>query len=74
MANTSLHDKLTKDENGNGVVGNVKLHECKDCVVHAEDVKRMVLQGLEGYIVSEKNGQILVCKRCEEQRIKEWNN
>ena len=70
---TSLHNKLTKDADGNGVVGNVQLHECKDCVVHAEGVKRMVLQGLEGYIVSEKNGQILVCKRTEEQRIKEWD-
>ena len=66
----SLHDKLQKDSNGNGAVGNVKLYECTNCVVHAEDVKKMVLQGLDGYIVSEKNGQILVCKRSEEQRIR----
>ncbi len=66
----SLHDKLQKDENGNGTVGNVMLYECNNCVVHTEDVKRIVLQGLDGYIVSEKNGQILVCKRDEEQRIK----
>lgn len=69
----SLHDKLTKDENGNGTVGNVKLFECKNCVVHAEDTKKVVLQGLDGYIVSVKNGQILVCKRSEEQRIKEFS-
>lgn len=69
----SLHDKLTKDAEGNGTVGNVKLYECNNCVVHAEDVKKMVLQGLDGYIVSEKNGQILVCKRSEEQRIREFS-
>ena len=69
----SLHDKLTKDTNGNGTVGNVKLYECTNCVVHAEDVRKMVLQGLDGYIVSEKNGQILVCKRSEEQRIREFS-
>ena len=69
----SLHDKLTKDADGNGAVGNVKLYECKNCVVHAEDVRKMVLQGLDGYIVSEKNGQILVCKRSEEQRIREFS-
>ena len=68
----SLHDKLQKDENGNGVVGNVKLYECTNCVVHAEDAKKVVLQGLDGYIMSEKNGQILVCKRSEEQRIREF--
>ena len=69
----SLHDKLQKDANGNGVVGNVKLHECRDCVVHVEDAKKVVLQGLEGFIVSEKNGQILVCQRSEEQRIREFS-
>ena len=69
----SLHDKLTKDDNGNGAVGNIKLYECSNCVVHAEDAKKVVLQGLEGYIVSEKNGRILVCKRSEEQRIREFS-
>lgn len=69
----SLHDKLNKDAAGNGAVGNIKLFECSNCVVHAEDTKKVVLQGLDGYIVSEKNGQILVCKRSEEQRIREFS-
>ena len=69
----SLHDKLTKDANGNGTVGNIKLYECSNCVVHAEDARKVVLQGLDGYIVSEKNGQILICKRSEEQRIREFS-
>ena len=70
----SLHDKLQKDENGNGAVGNVKLYECTNCVVHAEDAKKVVLQGLDGYIMSEKNGQILICKRSEEQRIRDFSS
>lgn len=69
----SLHDKLQKDENNNGAVGNIKLYECSNCIVHAEDAKKVVLQGLDGYIFSEKNGQILLCKRCEEQRIREFS-
>ena len=69
----SLHDKLQKDENNNGAVGNIKLYECTNCVVHAEDAKKVVLQGLDGYIVSEKNGQILVCKRSDEQNIREYS-
>lgn len=69
----SLHDKLQKDENNNGAIGNIKFYECNNCVIHAEDVKKMVLQGLDGYIVSEKNGQILVCRRSEEQRIREFS-
>lgn len=69
----SLHDKLVKDENNNGAVGNIKLYECNNCVVHAEDAKKVVLQGLDGYIFSEKNGRILLCKRSEEQRIREFS-
>ena len=70
----SLHDKLQKDAGGNGAVGNVKLYECTNCVVHAEDAKNVVLQGLDGYIMSEKNGHILICKRSEEQRIREFSH
>ncbi len=69
----SLHDKLQKDEHNNAKVGNVNFFESKDCVVHIEDAKKVVIQGLEGYIISEKNGQLLICKRSEEQRIKEFN-
>ena len=69
----SLHDKLEKDTANNAKVGNVLMYECENCVVHVADEKKVVLQGLDGYIVSEKNGQLLVCKRSEEQRIKEFN-
>ena len=69
----SLYDKLQHDENGNASVGNVHLYECRNCVVHTEDAKKVVLQGLDNYIVSEKDGRLLVCKRSEEQRIKEFS-
>ena len=69
----SLHDKLQKDEENNCAVGKVEFHDCTDCVVHTEQVHRIVLQGLNGFIVAEKDGQFLVCKRTEEQRIKEFS-
>lgn len=69
----SLHDKLSRDAAGNGVVGPVRLFECSNCVVHVEDARKVVLQGLDGFIVSEKNGQFLVCRRSEEQRIREFS-
>ena len=70
----SLHDKLAKDASGNGAVGNIRLFECSNCVVHVEDARKVVLQGLDGYIVSEKNGRLLICKRSEEQRIREFSS
>ena len=69
----SLHEKLQKDDSNNASVGNVQFFESFNNVVHMENAKRVVLQGLDGYIVSEKNGQLLVCKRTEEQRIKEYS-
>ena len=69
----SLHDKLQKDGNNNGAVCNIKLYECTNCVVHAEDTKKVVLQGQDGYIRSESNGQILVCKRSVEQLIRDFS-
>lgn len=69
----SLHEKLQKDADNNASVGNVKFFESTNNVAHMENAKRVVLQGLDGYIISEKNGQFLVCKRREEQRIKEFS-
>lgn len=69
----SLHEKLPKDENNNASVGNVKFFESSNNIVHMENARRVVLQGLDGYIVSEKNGQFLICKRSEEQQIKDFS-
>lgn len=68
----SLYALLQKDEAGNAAIGKVSLYECRDCVVQTAEAKSVVLQGLDGYIVAEKNGRILVCKRSEEQRIKDF--
>ena len=58
---------------GNAKVGkDIRLYECKNCVVHVAVESKVVVQGLDGYIVAEKNGQLLVCSLKEEQRIKEF--
>lgn len=73
LAKTSLRTLLPQDENGNAKVGkDIRLYECKNCVVHAADESKVVVQGLDNYIVAEKNGQLLVCSLKEEQRIKEF--
>ena len=73
FAKTSLRTLLPQDEDGNAKVGkDIRLYECKNCVVHAADESKVVVQGLDGYIVAEKHGQLLVCSLKEEQRIKEF--
>lgn len=69
----SLYQLLEHDVTNNSKVGNAELFECSNCIVHVTDAEKVILQGLDGYIVSVKNGKILVCKRSEEQRIKKIN-
>lgn len=70
----SLHTLAPTDANANNVIGeNVSLYESKNCVVHVTEEKKVVIQGLDGYIVAEKNNTLLICKLEEEQRIKEFS-
>ena len=49
------------------------MYESRNCVVHATKEKKVVVQGLDGYIVAEKDDTLLVCRLGEEQRIKEFS-
>ena len=69
----SLRTLLPQVEAGNAKVGkDIHLYDCSNCVVDAADESKVVVQGLDGYIVAEKHGQLLVCSLKEEQRIKEF--
>ncbi len=70
----SLQSLLDRDVSGNAVVGDgVELHESSNCMVHVDGVKRVVIQGLEDFIVAKHDGMLLICKLSEEQRIREWS-
>lgn len=71
----SLYVQSGKDENKNAVIGgeHVSMIESNDCIVRASGNIKMVLQGLDGYIVADDNGTVLVCKKNQEQRIKEFS-
>lgn len=71
----SLYEQLPKDSDANAVVGKqVRMVESTDCVVHVSGDKRMVLQGLNGYIVAEQDNVFLICRKADEQRIKEFSS
>lgn len=70
----SLHENLPKDAHNNTQIGgNIKLYETRNCVIHTTQEKRVVVLGLDGYIVAEKNNTLLICRLSEEQRIKEFS-
>ena len=70
----SVKGHIVPDAGGNAVIGgDVRLFGCRDCFVHAAGEKTVVVEGLDGYIVAESAGRLLVCRLSEEQRIKEFS-
>jgi mannose-1-phosphate guanylyltransferase len=70
----SLYTHLHHDENGNGVIGSdVHLFDSKNNIVNVPEGKKVVLQGLEDYIVVEANNTLMVIKKQDEQQIKEFS-
>lgn len=69
----SLYTHLEKDFNSNAIVGdNINLVDSKYCIVHLPESKKAVIQGLDNYIIAEKDNTLLICKLQDEQLIKEW--
>ena len=70
----SLHEQSKKDLYGNVSIGNdINIFESRNCIVHTTQEKKVVIQGLDGYIVAEKDNTLLICKLSEEQRIKQFS-
>lgn len=70
----SLLEQTKRDLYGNSCIGpDVSLFETTNCMVHTTQEKKVVIQGLDGYIVAENDDTLLICKLSEEQRIKQFS-
>ncbi len=68
----ALHDKLEKDENENSVVNaETHLKDSKNNMIFTASKKLVVLDGIEDYIVVDKEDVLLVFPKKKEQEIKE---
>lgn len=67
----SLREQSDMDKYGNVCIGdNIKLYDTYNTIVHTCNKKEVIVEGLDGYVVAEKEGKLLVCRLSEEQRIK----
>ena len=67
----SLHEKLEKDANNNAIVNaNVILENASNNIIRSDADKLIVIDGLNDYIIVDKDGVLLIYPKAKEQDIK----
>ncbi|MGV3560129.1 mannose-1-phosphate guanylyltransferase [Larkinella arboricola] len=68
----SLYEVSGKDENQNVTDGTHLLYNTSNNIIKTPKNKLVVISGLEGFIVAEFDGVLLICPKEEEQKVKEF--
>ncbi len=69
---SSLYEKLDKDENNNAIVNaNTIFKDASNNMVSTSKNKHVVIQGLDDFIIVEKEDVLLICPKKNEQEIKQ---
>lgn len=69
----SLFHLREKDEDNNAIIGKkVKTYNTHNCIVNMPKNKVVVIQGLDDYIVVENDNVLLICKKEDEQQIRQY--
>ncbi len=67
----SLHKQLPRDPEGNATLGQARYFDAKGNMVRADAKKLVVIKGLRNLIVVDMDDVLLICKRSEEQGIRD---
>ena len=71
----SIYSISEKDENQNIISGEkVITYDCTNSIFNISDDKLLIAHGLDNYIVIESNNNILICKKEDEQKVKNFVN
>jgi mannose-1-phosphate guanylyltransferase len=68
----SVYENSNKDEFRNVVDAQTLLYNTEDCVIKASKEKLIVVNDLKGYIVAEYDNVIMICKKDDEQKVKQF--
>ena len=69
----SLYELSEKDAQENvSLHSKAHFYEASGNIVVLEKGKTAIVQGVDDMIIAEQDGALLICKRAEEQRIKQW--
>ena len=71
----SLYDLSPKDESGNVVIdGETVIYNSNNNIISLPKGKLAVIDGLDGYIVTQDGDILMICKKDEEQTIRKFVN
>ena len=69
----SLSDHINSDKKDNTLISKqVLLYDSENNIVRIPKDKAAVIQGLDGYIIVDTKEALLICKKEEEQKIKQF--
>ena len=69
----SLYSHLPLDKDGNALLNSRTFsYDNKNCLIAVPEDKIAVIEGLNDYIVAVSDNAVLICRRSEEQRIKDF--
>lgn len=71
----SLYDIFPKNEDKNVIINsNTMLYDCRNNLIMMPEGKLAVIQGLEGYLVVEKDNALLICRKDDQTAIRKFVN
>lgn len=70
----SLHDMQEKDDDANVIDANAILYNSENCIVKGPQDTLIVAQDLDGYLVTQSDNVILICKKDAEKKFREFLN
>jgi mannose-1-phosphate guanylyltransferase len=68
----SLYSIGQKDEKGNVIDGEVMLYDTHNSIIKTPHHRLVVLQGLNDYIVAEYDNVLMICRKSDEQKVKDF--
>ena len=68
----SLYEVSDKNEDFNVIDGHIILYDTKNCIIKTPKDRLVVVNGLDGFIVAEYENVLMICRKEEEQKVKNF--
>ncbi|MVM40067.1 NTP transferase domain-containing protein [Spirosoma sp. HMF3257] len=68
----SLYEVSDKNDDFNVIDGHILLYDTKNCIIKTPKDRLVVVNGLDGFIVAEYDNVLMICRKEEEQKVKNF--